>query len=203
MGAALLHFVWLYLFVIKWHLGVFGFGLASALTFLGMLITIEVYSHLCLPRIKESLVWPSRDVIFQDWGEYLRLGIPSAILFCAEYWAFGVLVPLSGNLGVAEQAAMVIIYQINNFPVFITVAICDTSITLVGNQIGANNVPLAKRYAKVIFCLALAVGCLNATVMFTWREAIASLFTSDRVQIDLIVSAVPSLCIFALVDSVL
>lgn len=52
MGATLLHFFWLYLFVIQWKMEVLGLGLATTLTGLGMLVLVEIYSHTCLPEIK-------------------------------------------------------------------------------------------------------------------------------------------------------
>ena len=59
--ATMQHFVWLYLFVVKWQLDVVGIGLSTTLTFMGLLIAIEVYSNFFIPSIKESLFWPGRE----------------------------------------------------------------------------------------------------------------------------------------------
>ena len=77
--ATMQHFVWLYLFVVKWQLDVVGIGLSTTLTFMGMLIVIEVYSNFYIPSIKESLFLPGHETL-QNWVEYLRLGIPAAIM---------------------------------------------------------------------------------------------------------------------------
>ena len=157
-----------------------------------MLIIVEVYSHCCLPSIKESLFFPGHEIL-QNWGEYLKIGLPAMIMFCAEYWAFGGLIFLSGRLGVHAQAVMTIAFQIIIPPSYVNISCNETAVVLIGNQIGANNVPLAKRYAKLIFCLALAIGCFNLTLLITWHNAIASIFTSHPDLIDSIVFMIPGL----------
>ena len=114
-------------------------------------------------------------------------------MFCAEYWAFGSMIFLTGRLGVNTQAVMAISIQIVIPLSYVNVAASETAIALIGNQIGANHVPLAKRYAKLIFCLTLAIGCFNLTLLFMWRNTIASIFTSQSDLIDSIVFMIPGL----------
>ena len=98
VGATLLHIFWCWLFTVHYNWGVLGLGIATAITNIGMLLMIEIYS-LCIPRIRESLFWPDKHT-FKDWGEYCKLGIPASVMLCAEWWSFEILIFLSGILGV-------------------------------------------------------------------------------------------------------
>ena len=73
-------------FVDKLDYGVIGLGYATSITYVSMFLFVSVYS-LCLKDIKEALFWPTSDS-FTGWGQYLRISIPSVIMFCAEGWAF-------------------------------------------------------------------------------------------------------------------
>ena len=77
---------------------------------------------------------------------------------------------------------------------------------LVGNQIGANNVPLAKRIASLIYMEAMIFTFLIAVVLYVSREPLANLFT-DTKQIDLnvepAIAIIPIICIANLSDMTL
>ena len=52
-------------------------------------------------------------------------------------------------------------------------------VAIVGNEIGANNVKLAKSYTKVISSMAFCVLLLIALVLFFFRNQVVSLFTKE------------------------
>ena len=199
MGATLLHFLWLYLFVIKWQLEVLGLGIATAATYLTMLVMVEIYSHCFLPRIKVSLFCPGREV-FENWGEYFKLGVPATVMWCAEFWAFEIMVLLSGVIGIKEQAAMVIMFQVVSETYMINMGLQEASAALIGNQIGAVNVPLAKRYHKVIFCLCLTSGIIISILLFKYNTVLIKLFTEDQILIDLSKTVFGVLCYGVVID---
>ena len=60
---------------------------------------------------------------------------------------------------------------------------------MVGNSIGANNVPLAKRFFCQIFILVIFSIFLVFSVLFFLREKIAALFTND-LDVQTMVSSV-------------
>ena len=66
-----------------------------------MLAIVEVYALFYLPSIKESHFWPGPDIL-QNWGGYLNLGVPGAIMLCTEKWAFALQVVLAGTLSVNQ-----------------------------------------------------------------------------------------------------
>ena len=131
MGGTLLHILWCYLFVLKANMGVRGLGLATALTNLIIFVMITVYAH-CVPKIKETLFCPNAQT-FSGWGEYLRFGVPATVMLCAEWWAFEILILLSGIIGVQEQAVLVIQFTIMCMTYMINLGIQEASATLIGN----------------------------------------------------------------------
>lgn len=108
-----------------------GLGLATALTNLLIFLFVTVYAH-CLPEIKEALFWPNAQT-FSGWGEYLRFGVPAAVMICAEWWAFDILVILSGWIGVEQQAAIIVQFTIITIPYMVNLGIQEASATLIGN----------------------------------------------------------------------
>lgn len=117
-------------------------------------------------------------------------------MLCAEWWAFEILIFLAGIIGVREQAAMIIIFQVLTQTYMINLGMQESSTALIGNQIGAMNIPLAKRYAKIIFCETVAIGILVSILLFTLRERIVGIFTSDPALTSLCLSVFPFYCIY-------
>ena len=108
--ATMVHILWCYLFVVKWDMDIVGLAIATNISTFTMLFIITVYAH-CISSISDALFFPTSDS-FKHWGEYLRLSIPATVMLCAEWWAFEILTILSGIIGVNEQAAQVIAFNI-------------------------------------------------------------------------------------------
>ena len=147
------------------------------LTNFGMLAMIEVYS-MCIPRIRESIFCPDIHT-FNNWGEYFKLGVPATVMLCAEFWSFEILIFLSGVLGVNQQAAAVIFFQITVEMFSINSGIQEATAAVVGNQVGSLNVPLAKKYAWTAYANGILLSSLVSILVFAFRVQIIYLFTDD------------------------
>ena len=66
------------------------------------LIIISIYL-LCHPVLKETQIWPSRE-IFNGIGEYLKIGLSVVIMLCTEWWIFEILTFMSGLLSIEYTA---------------------------------------------------------------------------------------------------
>ena len=55
----------------------------------------------------------------------------------------------------------------------------DAACALIGNSIGANNVPIAKRFMKLITFIIGTIIILLSLITFLARQSIADLFTDD------------------------
>lgn len=77
--------------------------------------------------------------------------------------------------------------------------------TLVGNSIGAENIPLAKKYAAIIMRGAVFVNVTVALVLYLLRHAVTSIYIAetDQDSIDvakLTVETIPFLCVHLVSD---
>ena len=100
---------------------------------------------LSLKNLNKALFWPNKNDCFTKWDEFLALGIPTACMECLEWWAFDILILITGVIGVEEQAANVIIMNIVFDASMIAYGMQEALTTLVGNCIGANQVKLSKK----------------------------------------------------------
>ena len=104
--AVFFHIAFMELLVINLGLGLFGIALASTFSAIIMLV-ITVMFALSKTHISEAIFWPDA-TIWAGWREYFSLAIPAAGIFCAEYWAYQILIILSLYLGVDAQVNMII-----------------------------------------------------------------------------------------------
>jgi MATE family multidrug resistance protein len=105
--SVLLHIGLCYWFVYVCKLNIRGIGYASTITNCITYTLLCTYSY-CLEDIREAVTLPTQEV-FQDLGVYLKLGIPSCLMTCLEWWAFEVMYIMVGLIGVHEQAGNVIV----------------------------------------------------------------------------------------------
>ena len=82
-------------------------------------------------------------------------------MLLAEGWAFNVMGVLSGLISVNDQAANTILLMLIAIMFMVPMGIQSAACAIIGEQIGANNVPLAKDYfwlmQKLTFILLLII----------------------------------------------
>ena len=100
-------------------------------------------------------------------------------MLSAEWWAFELMVILAGILGITEQAANVILFNVVAVFYMIPLGMQEASCALIGNEIGANNPKLAKKYYKVISTITFLCLIVICLLMGFGRKIIASVFTDD------------------------
>ena len=103
-----MHIGWGYLFIIHLDMGTAGAAIALNITYCLNYVAQEVYI-LCVKRdfFSDYLQPFFRSETF-DWAgikAFLKLGIPGAMMQCAEWWAFEVLAIFAGTLGTHQLAA--------------------------------------------------------------------------------------------------
>ena len=174
--STLLHVLLSLLFVFHLEYGIIGLAMAVtckdfvlfALTTLYGQLTENVY-EVMVPFDKEAL---------RGWGEYLSISIPAAIMICAEYYAFEFITVAAGTLGVIELASITVVYSYSTLLFMIALGIQEGTCTLIGNCIGANNVPLAKRFYHLIAKITTVLVVLLSLVTLIARKPIVALFTT-------------------------
>jgi len=83
-------------------MGMKGAGMAIAMSNALIFIAMNVYM-LFIDEIQEAVKWPDKRM-FKDIWPYLKLGVPSSLSICFDWWAFELMTLFSGILGVKEQA---------------------------------------------------------------------------------------------------
>ena len=101
-------------------------------------------------------------------------------MICGEWWARLIIAALAGVIGVQDLAANTIFIQVLSIMIMVPIGIQAVTCGIIGNCIGANNVPLAKRFFKLIsICTYTLILLLSVTVIFT-RTQIIEIFTDDK-----------------------
>ena len=101
-------------------------------------------------------------------------------MICSEWWAFEIVAVLSGIIGVQALAANTIFIQVLATIFMVPLGIQEATCCIIGNCIGANNVPLAKRFFKLIStCALIMITLVSMTVILT-RTQIIEIFTADE-----------------------
>jgi len=108
----------------------------------------------------------------------LKLAVPSVLMFCLEWNAFQFLILMAGYISNKHLAAQVILYNICFVSFIVAYGISMAASTLVGNSIGAKNIPLAKKYAKIIISGSFIVNLTVATSIYVFREQITSVYVA-------------------------
>jgi multidrug resistance protein, MATE family len=154
----------------------------------------------CVSRIQEALFWPSSES-FKDWGEYFSIATPAVIMMCAEFWAFEILIVAAGYIGVASQAAQII--MANNLMIVYMVpgSAAEAVCAMVGFSIGANNPELGKQIYKQTFAFTYICCMVILFGYFMCRIAIATTFSADPLVQDILIKTTPLLCLMSFIDS--
>jgi MATE family multidrug resistance protein len=114
---SILHFYWCHLLVNIYDLDVIGVSIATCITYTSNLIVITIYCSL-KKDLKTSFFFPTKES-FTKIAEYLKIGIPSALMLCLEWSGYEILLILSGYIDVNSAGACSII--LNIFYLFLTI----------------------------------------------------------------------------------
>ena len=107
-----LHPLFCYYFVEIQKYDVVGLSFASLLSFSCQFAYLLIFTQ-CKKSIQEAVHFPNATT-FRDWGSYIELALPAVLNTCSDWWAFEILIFISGYLGVRQQAAFVILQSITS-----------------------------------------------------------------------------------------
>ncbi|XP_056139502.1 solute carrier family 47 member 4 [Lampris incognitus] len=122
----------------------------------------------------------------QDWGSYMRLAIPSALMICFEWWVYELGGFLAGMLSenelAAQHAVIMMAYITYMFPIGVQVAAC----VRVGNALGAGDTAGAILASRVSLALAGGMAVVLGLVLVSTKTVIGFIFTSDEHIVSLV-----------------
>jgi multidrug resistance protein, MATE family len=132
---------------------------------------------------------------FSEWGIYLKLAIPSALILCAEWWMYEALTLFAGWLGTIYLATIIIIFNIHNLVYDISYGLSQAASSQIGRTLAEIGKRTAKRLLKFIvsfqifICIMVSLGYLVCTrgiiKLYTNEEDIVELFVDCKYLIIL------------------
>ncbi|XP_062408856.1 multidrug and toxin extrusion protein 1 isoform X2 [Sardina pilchardus] len=167
-----------YIFLFVLGLGVAGSAGANAISQYSMAITLFLYIQW---KGLHKITWAgwSKECL-QEWGDYIRLAIPSLIVVSIEWWTFELGGFLAGLLNEVELGTQAIVYELANVALMISYGFSIAGSVRVGNALGAGETESAKRSAKVSIACALLVSVCVAIIFGATKDVIAYVFSNDE-----------------------
>eukprot|EP01120_Amphizonella_sp_Union-15-10_P017341 TRINITY_DN9602_c0_g1_i1.p1 TRINITY_DN9602_c0_g1~~TRINITY_DN9602_c0_g1_i1.p1 ORF type:complete len:465 (-),score=36.68 TRINITY_DN9602_c0_g1_i1:43-1437(-) len=189
-----------YLLIFTLDIGFIGAPIALSIAFFLLFILLAVYTlwmKLYLP------VWDGfKKEAFFGWGILLKLGIPGAVMLCAEWVSFEIHSIMSGWINtpsLAAQSALInTIHLLFMFPFGSAIA----AATRVGHLLGSKLPQEAKFTSIISLFLGFIIALIVFVVLFFTRHLLARLFSSDPVVIEIIARLTSFLGVVHIVDAI-
>ncbi|KAM9801678.1 multidrug and toxin extrusion protein 1-like [Neosynchiropus ocellatus] len=171
---ALINYLVLYVF----ELGVQGSAIANLLS--QYLMALVLYGYILWKGLHKT-TWKgwSRECL-EDWGQFMRLAIPSLLMVCVEWWAYEIGNFLAGIISEVELGAQSVVFQIANiaymFPLGFSVAGC----VRVGNALGAGDTEQAKLSAKLAMFCGVSVSVILVILIGSMKNYMSFVLTYEE-----------------------
>ena len=134
--------------------------------------------------------------------EVLKYGVPVALYFSLEVWAFQASTLIAGRLGDLSLAAHTIVLNIASLSFMVPLGISIGAATRVGNLIGAGDRPGAQRAAWVAMGMGAGVMGAFALIFAFGRKLLPLAYTDNAEVIGIAALILPAAAAFQLFDGV-
>lgn len=115
--------------------------------------------------------------MFDDLKQYFSLGVPGALMLCLDVYGNILVDIVSGWISVECQAAQVVLVNIICMVFMVGLGMEQSSCSLVGRQIGRNNISEAKQFYKAFLKFTTLIILLVVTVSYTYSFELIELHT--------------------------
>ncbi|XP_077381496.1 multidrug and toxin extrusion protein 1-like [Festucalex cinctus] len=166
-----------YVFLYLLDLGIAGSAAANAISQCVFAVVLLAYIY-CRGLHKSTWGGWSRACL-QDWGPFIKVAMPSMLMFCLEWWAFEVGGCLAGIISEVELGAQSVIYQLTVVAFMFPMGMAAGASVRVGNALGAGNSEQAKLSCNVAIIFTSVVACCVGVSLTLSRNVIGYIFTTD------------------------
>lgn len=173
----------------KFDLGIAGLGMANSCCMAVMYFALLNYSNR-VEKLRGVVPWPSTKT-FEDLGEFLYMGIPSALMIGLEWWAFEVMTIMSGWIGVSEQAANIVLMNIAAFLFCLPMGMNSATCTTMGQEIGREDISTAKQYYYITATISATLIVFVLVNFLYFHVTVFSWFTSIESVQESIIEVLP------------
>ncbi|WOH10280.1 hypothetical protein DCAR_0729747 [Daucus carota subsp. sativus] len=200
VAAFVFHVLISWMLVFKFDLGSAGAALGIGLSYWLNVILLGIYVKYASSCEKTRISF-SKDV-FPSIREFFRLGIPSAIMICLEWWSYELVILLSGLLPNAqlETSVLSICFVVSSLYYFIPYSFGAAASTRVSNELGAGHPEAARLAAWVAAFLAVIAGVTASAILFSCRSILGYAFGEEKELVDYVKDMVPLLALSVMMD---
>jgi MATE family multidrug resistance protein len=161
---------WLFIVVLDYGVAGAAMGaVAGQCVELSVLVFVELRISGARPR---RITWNDVRALF-------AVGLPTGAQFVLEVGSFALLTAIVSSLGEREMAAHQIALQVVHFSFLPTMALAEAGSVLAGQAVGAGEVRLVRRVARLGLVGAVAYTALCTLVLVGFSGPIAWAFTDD------------------------
>jgi MATE family multidrug resistance protein len=199
---ALFHSLWCYMFIFLLDFGLIGAGFAIGVTQMLNFIFVTIYIHVKNPCPESNSYFPAESFDIGLIVDYLKLAVPSTILFAADWLGFEVLTFMSSYLGNISLAANVVLFNFITLIFMIPLGISFAVTTLVGNSIGSRDINSAKKYSIIAVVTGVSMVSVATILVLIFKSSIPYVYTSDEDIVEIVVQLLNIYVCFSIVDAI-
>ena len=199
---ASLHSLWCYIFIYWMEYGLIGAGFAIGVTQLLNFVLVTLYIHYYDKCPESSSYFPKESFDFQLIMEYLKLAVPSTVMFAADWLGFEVLTFMSSYLGNISLAANVVLFNFISLIFMIPLGISFAVTSLVGNSIGSGDIDNSKKYSIMGVVMGTSIVASLTILVFIFRFNIPYVYTYEEDIIEIVVQLLGIYVCFSIIDAV-
>lgn len=184
------------------ELGGAGAGYASGITYWLVLMIACGIAWKRMPFSEFKLFKQWGKISLKRWKEILFIGVPIGSSIFVETSIFSAVTLLMSNYSTAVISAHQIALNFTSLLYMIPLAISMGATILVGQAVGSGKMRDAKQYSFLSVGLAITFSFVSIAILLTFREQIASLYTTDDQIIKLAIPFLFFAALFQLSDAV-
>ncbi|KAG5284363.1 hypothetical protein AALO_G00025890 [Alosa alosa] len=173
-----------YILIYRMDLGVQGSAIASSLS--QIILCLLLFGYICWKKLHTKTWGGWSTASLQDWGPFMQLAIPSALMTCFEWWIYEIGGILAGMLGEVDLAAQHVLLELGTitymFPLGVHAAVC----VRVGNALGAGDEARALNTCKVGLVLSGVLAVFQGILFASTKSFIGYIFTTDESIVQIV-----------------
>lgn len=116
---------------------------------------------------------------FTSYASFWRIGAPIGAHVSLEFWIFGCVSLMMGNLGPLEAASHQVAINLASLAYMLALGLAEAAATRVGNAVGRRDMPGTRRAGYVSLGLGLSVMSFFAVLFLTLPQALTRLYSPD------------------------
>ncbi|CDW80289.1 na+-driven multidrug efflux pump [Stylonychia lemnae] len=195
---SLLHMLWCYLLVNIAQMGVQGASLAMLISYTLNFFLITLFC-MAATDLRDSFFFFTKDT-FGEFSEYLKIGIPSAVMLCLEWGGFECFIIIAGLISVDVSGAQVVI--LNTFFVIMMLSLgCQQgALACVGKAMGEGNNKKARIYLKITVIGSIIMNFIVAFVITIFKDPISTIFTKNKLIVEQISDSMTLMAVVTIIN---